>query len=90
MCPPGLALLLDYRENIMIYKQFTISASFKTVERVEIIEGGKVKGAILRRSKAFYLVNPTTGIKRTVKSQQAAKWRISRAITLANKAMNLV
>lgn len=74
----------------MIYKQFKIGASFKTVERVEIVEGGKVKGAILRRAKAFYLVNPTTGIKRTVKSQQAAKWRISRAITLANKAMNLV
>ena len=74
----------------MIYKQFTIGTSFKTVERVEIVEGGKVKGAFLRRVKTHYLVNPTTGIKRTVKSQHAAKWRVSRAITLANKAMSLV
>ena len=74
----------------MIYKQFKIGTSFKTVERVEIIEGGKVKGAFLRRVKTHYLVNPTTGITRMVKSQHAAKWRVTRAITLANQAMNLV
>ena len=74
----------------MIYKQFTISTSFKTVERVEIIENGKVKGAFLRRVKTHYLINPTTGLKRVVKSQHAAKWRVSRAITLSNQAMRLV
>ena len=74
----------------MIYKQFTIGTSFKTVERVEIIEGGKVKGAFLRRVKTHYLINPTTGLKRVVKSEQAAKWRVSRAITLSNQAMRLV
>ena len=74
----------------MIYKQFTIGTSFKTVERVEIIENGKVKGAFLRRVKTHYLINPTTGLKRVVKSEQAAKWRVSRAITLSNQAMRLV
>jgi hypothetical protein len=74
----------------MIYKQFTIGTSFKTVERVEIIEGGKVKGAFLRRVKTHYLINPTTGIKRMVKSQHAAKWRVGRAQNLATLARGLV
>jgi len=32
----------------MIYKAFTIASSFKTVERVEIKEAGKVKGVMLK------------------------------------------
>ena len=74
----------------MFYKAFTIASSFKTVERVEIKEAGKVKRVMLKRVKTHYLVNPTTGTKRDVKSAQAAKWRVTRAINLANKAMDLV
>lgn len=43
------------------------------------------------KNKATYdLVNMHTGKLRVVKSEQAAKWRITRAINLASKVHRLV
>ena len=39
---------------------------------------------------AVDIVNPHNGKMRVVKSEQAAKWRITRALNLANKVQKLV
>ena len=38
----------------------------------------------------YDVVNPHNGKLRVVKSEQAAKWRITRAVNLANKVRKLV
>jgi hypothetical protein len=45
---------------------------------------------VTRKNGAVDLVNPHTEQARVVKSEFAAKWRVGRALTLANKARGLV
>lgn len=56
--------------------------SVKTYKEFYIV---KYKG-----KPTYDVVNPYNGKLRVVKSEQAAKWRITRAINLANKVRKLV
>ena len=73
----------------MLYKNLTIKTGYVTVERTTFTDGS-TQGSVLKRLEAFYIINPTTGIKRPVKSLHAAKWRIGRAVNLAHKALRYV
>tara|TARA_R110000851_G_scaffold308577_1_gene467523 strand:+ start:841 stop:1107 length:267 start_codon:yes stop_codon:yes gene_type:complete len=86
---PLASALLGYWNNHMLYRELTITTAYTTVERTTFTDG-KGTGVILRRLKAFYIINPATGIKRPVKSLHAAKWRIGRAVNLAHKALHYV
>jgi hypothetical protein len=45
---------------------------------------------IVNRGQSVYILNPMSNLKRKVKSQHAAKWRITRATNLSVKIVGLV